>query len=958
MDRKGYIKKKKKGTGLYEDLHLEGLEVLQKLSGAVWTDYNEHDPGVTLLENISYALTELIHKTELPIQDLLIQKEGEELRSGDNGLFVASDILTTDPITFNDYRKIWIDQITNVKNVWIHPVDVESSSVNNAKGFMYVYVEKYVYAQEPEEELIENQRIIKEVIALYNDHRNLCEDIYKVEIYEPLFLTLELEVSLSEKVDGEEILATILNKINNYLTPEVNYYPLWKLQEKGMSANEIFNGPRLSNGFILDEDLKDPLKEIIISDIIKIIARIDGILSIANFCLKYTDKKSGKEVSIRNRLNIPVNTAPVVSFPAANEKLIFENSGIFFQPDLAETKKQLSFIQALDYGNYRAASTSLNRIPIPQGTYKDINYHYPIRKQFPELYGIGDVGISANATPLRKAQVKQLQAYLMPIDQLMVNFLSQLSNLYTLYDVHNTIERSYFTKELPDLDDLIELIRPPENYDDISVVKSYWDTLVKALNTHFDAGVLERFDAIADQLLARYNEEFRTYALRKINSNSYGEALTSDRFEKEALAMKRAFIASYDSISYTRARAFNYHALSETGVQKNQKQLIPGLFRKIAILTGMNDFRIQSLTKILEDSGVIVHPKAVEIELKVREIDIHTPEEDIAIVTIEDVVVNEVIEEDLYKAMHYVGTEDSILSEILKNGVLSQNYTIKKDPNTDDKYYILYKRGITTSNIAHICDSREHAVASIKKAINYLVALSHKSEGFFVLEHLLLLPPYHGDYFGFYLDFSLLMTKVNLRIQHHEQTSCNYRNRKINTLLEQLYLDELQYKGILRNDCYTIEIVSSEGEILAISKDRYDSEKEWQDVIKELQNELSLVDKEQLSDIVQCYVYYGAHAVKEDFFSFRMSFILPSWPVRFQNESFRMMFENIVYEHLPIHLVAKVYWLDYKVVHLFEAYYFRWQELMIDDQGHEDRVYQAYQLITMLQELEQQYDEF
>ena len=957
MDRKGYIDKKKKGTGLYQDLHLEGLEILQRLSGGIWTDYNEHDPGITLLENISYALTELIHKTELPIEDLLLQKEEQELCSGDNGLFIASDILTTDPITFNDYRKIWIDQISNVKNVWIRPVDIPTITTANIKGLMYVYVEKYTYELDLEDELLENQRIIKEVKELYNNHRNLCEDIYKVEVYEPLFLTMELKIALSEDVDGEEILATILHETNNFLTPEVKYYPLWKLEEKGMSTNEIFNGPKLSNGFILEEDLKEPLKEIVISDIIKIISRIEGVISISSFCLKHKDRKSGKEIAIWDRLEIPVNTAPVIDFPDSNEKLIFENSGILFHPDLVEAKKQLSFIQAMEYGSYKAASASLNKIPIPKGTYKNISSYYPIRKQFPEIYGIGDVGISRNATPLRKAQVKQLKSYLMPLDQLMVNFLSQLQNLYALYDVHHKVKESYFTKELPDLDDLIELIRPPENYEDVSEVKAYWNMFVTSLNKRYDVSALQRFDKIADELLARYNEEFRTYSLRKINSNCYGEALASDRFEKEALELKRSFIASYDKISYTRARSFNYHEISKAETQESQHNSIPGLFQKIAVLTGINDFKIQSLTKVISDSKIRVHPKTIEIELKIRDIDILTPKEDVGIVEIEEITLKDPIEDDLYKGMHYVGEESHILGEILKNGVLLQHYTIKKDPSKIDKYYILYHRGTTTSNIAHICDSRENAEKSLHQAINYLVDINHRSEGFFAIEHLLLLPPYDGGYFGFYLDFSPLIKGINLRIKHRERTSNNNRNQKISKLLEELIEGKLQYSGVSEENCYRIEICTEQGEILAVSEELYDSEQEWKQIVEQLTHKIPTLEKEQIAERIQCYVYYGENAIDEDFFSFKMSYILPSWPVRFQNSSFRMMFENIVYEQAPIHTVSNIYWLNYEIVHLFEAYYFKWLELLTDDDAIEDRIYQAYQLITMLQELQEQYDE-
>ena len=43
----------------YEKLHLEGIDHIQKLSGKQWTDYNFHDPGITILEQICYALTDL-----------------------------------------------------------------------------------------------------------------------------------------------------------------------------------------------------------------------------------------------------------------------------------------------------------------------------------------------------------------------------------------------------------------------------------------------------------------------------------------------------------------------------------------------------------------------------------------------------------------------------------------------------------------------------------------------------------------------------------------------------------------------------------------------------------------------------------------------------------------------------------------------------------------------------------
>lgn len=956
---KGYIAKKKKGSGDYEDLHLEGLEILQRLCGSVWTDYNEHDPGVTLLENISYALTELLHKCDVPMNDLLIPSPDQQLKSGDDALFTASDILTTDPITFNDYRKLWIDRITNVKNVWIYPVDSYHSEVGNIKGLMHVYVEKYTYYKEDETEKEDNQRIINELRAIYHNHRNLCEDLYNVEIYEPLELTMQFRISIQNSTDGEEVLANIYHEVNNYLAPEVNYYSLRQLQEREVPVNEIFNGPYLSNGFILDEDLKDPLDQIVISEIIKLISKVSNIVNILDFSLLYTDKSTGKVQEIRELLDLPKNTAPIVKFPVSNEKLIFEHSGVLFHPDLKETKKQLSFIQALNYSGFKVASDAQNKIQIPKGNYQEISSYYPISKQLPELYGVGERGIGNSVPPLRKAQVRQLKAYLMPFDQMMINFQDQLDNIFTLYDVNNKENNSYFTSLPPDVRELEDLIVPEVGIEDMELSK-YWESVLKLVNQQFDANALERFNTVTDQLLSRFGEEFRTYSLSKINSNSYGEELTSQRFEGQMLDRKRELVRLYKEISYTRARSFNYHErLSLLPADHENEEVItpfiPGLFKKVALVTGIDHFGIRSLTKIIQDSGIKVHARTLEIEVKAREIDIVIAEveaEDTEIVEIEEVVISEKTRDDLHEVMHYLGKEDQILHDVLKKGVLKENYTIKKDPNAEDVYYVLFKRAEHLSNIAHIAKSEEVAKKAIQQAINYLVGVNQKSEGFFVLEHLLLLPPYHGSYFGFYIDLQKVVDGLDIQFVHHELSSCGTRDDKIKTLIDQFKKGTLNYHSTSDNGCYVLQIKDHKNEVLAVSKTLYDTEKEVEEKIRNIEAAILQIDLDVLAQAFECYVYYGKEAVNEDFFSFQMTLIMPSWPVRFQESNFRRMFENTLYEEAPIHIHATIHWLDYEVVHLFEAYYFAWMELLINQNSMEDQMYQAYQLITMLQELQ------
>ncbi len=52
-------------------LRQKGLEYIEHLSHYLWTDYNTHDPGITILEMLAYAITELGARIEMPMENIL-----------------------------------------------------------------------------------------------------------------------------------------------------------------------------------------------------------------------------------------------------------------------------------------------------------------------------------------------------------------------------------------------------------------------------------------------------------------------------------------------------------------------------------------------------------------------------------------------------------------------------------------------------------------------------------------------------------------------------------------------------------------------------------------------------------------------------------------------------------------------------------------------------------------------
>ncbi|MFM7089650.1 MAG: diguanylate cyclase, partial [Bacteroidota bacterium] len=106
----------------YEKLREKAIQYAQQFSGNNWTDFNYHDPGVTILEQLCYAITDLAYRTQFPITDLLFLKNEKSHLKSDNLLFPPSRLFPTSPVLLNDYRKLLIGKIPEIKNGWVEPV--------------------------------------------------------------------------------------------------------------------------------------------------------------------------------------------------------------------------------------------------------------------------------------------------------------------------------------------------------------------------------------------------------------------------------------------------------------------------------------------------------------------------------------------------------------------------------------------------------------------------------------------------------------------------------------------------------------------------------------------------------------------------------------------------------------------------------------------------------------------
>ena len=339
----------------YDALRAFGIDYIQKISGKLWTDFNIHDPGVTILEAVCFALSDLAYRTNFAMQDLLTPKNGLN-PSVEKPSFLAEEIFPGNPTTCDEYRKLILEHIPGVRNVWIEP---NSDSDNELiKGFYNVYVEleeeeynhffdkihnafdsdvhsiykEYFddnykkFFQEILRHTLEGnldsdcesltqhpapsrtykicyQNAIKKILTR---HRNLCEDFADVVIMDTVYLGFRLGLNIKNNADPNTIIDKLYAEIDKYVSPVLQYHTVNDFLDKGMSPEDIFQVYHQEDiptyGLIDIQELRSSKKKKVIyrSDIYNIILSIDGVEGIKEFEFIPTDgiefKKRGKTV--------------------------------------------------------------------------------------------------------------------------------------------------------------------------------------------------------------------------------------------------------------------------------------------------------------------------------------------------------------------------------------------------------------------------------------------------------------------------------------------------------------------------------------------------------------------------------------------------------------------------------------------------------------------------------------
>lgn len=755
----------------YERLRTEGISHLEDLATYIWTDFNAHDPGITILEVLCYAITDLGYRANLPIEDIL----ASGANSTSEQFFSATSILPICPVTQNDFRKVLID-FPGIRNAWvekIYPDDVslyikkekvirsvDQGIVNNfylwinsklpfakikndpytindiqdlkiringeevdgsvkkelnqlINLFQYIgsyykskfkpatsdeinlLLKKYTFSDEnySKDVRVEVEKLInetfdiekfleqidthfdfnsnydtpnltdinqviqlmdeiicryrcfevnkiggdgfeeiclnglyricldthsliepdskaakrliekirngyldentkKEYKGLYN-YRNLGEDYYDIQITPTQKICLCLDITIEPEADENEVMANALFRLQEFLTPTVQFQTFQQLLEKDKSCDEIFNGPMLCNGFIENQELEKAIipEEIRLSDLYKIILETPHIETINGLKIKKKEDTEFVEdwcFKYREESENGCPTKPIIDL-CCSPMCVRKNGITHTITESAIT----DLIELLRLGQRNFSGNSNNTPTIPAGVFRpDLEDYLSIQYEFPHNYAIGENGLPENTKPLRRAQVKQLQAYLLFYDQLLGTYLSQLSKVKDLLSVNQELETpTYFYQALYDVPGIKDLINDQSNIQTDQEWEDYQmdqnNFYIKKLKEIVEGGDTQfhRKHRLLNHLLTRFGEQFTDFVTPIFETR------------EKHLEAKIDFLKDLPTLGLEKAKAYNYRAKDklEEDVDVWNTTNVAGLKKRVYRLLGWGEATEESV---------------------------------------------------------------------------------------------------------------------------------------------------------------------------------------------------------------------------------------------------------------------------------------------------------------------------------------------------------------------------
>lgn len=417
--------------------------------------------------------------------------------------------------------------------------------------------------------------------------RNLCEDFARIQLSRTQEIALIADIYLQAGTKPESVLADIFNSLDRLITPSVPTQNIQELTQAGIPADEFMEGPRPEKDGILylNSDNTNLAKSIIVSDVVHAILDIPGVVALENIHLNSFIDGQAVAVNESNCLSLidPVTYKP--RFSRSKSAVQLYVGRISLKYDLQAT---IDLEQTFSLANQPVSSTPV-KLGAPENLPLIDSDYYSLQHDFPAIYGLNGGELSSNAGAERRAQARQLKAYLLFFDQVLANGLTQASRIDALFSQDATLSVTLPTQIPDDIDDLAAITSA-----------GYSDSVLSLEN---DDQFFERRNKMLNHLLSRFGHgESDFSAFQFIGAAADLPVLNRRNLDPVSLTrirQKSLFLQNFPELSYDRFTAYTYVALSDTTPEASvwNSDNVSGLEKRLAIVLGLTTYNRRSPVK-------------------------------------------------------------------------------------------------------------------------------------------------------------------------------------------------------------------------------------------------------------------------------------------------------------------------------------------------------------------------
>lgn len=666
----------------FNRLKQQGLADIVRLAGKRWTDYNLHDPGITLLEQLCFSLTELQYRCDFAISELLSSDNGQ-VDYAALGLVAPQHILSSRPTTAADYRRYLLDQLPQLADIYLVP-----------DGVTGLYRAQAVAADAD----TDTHQLEADIRRCYSAQRNLGEQLGQIRLLTPLACQPVAELEIRAAADPVELLAEFYFRCQQLLQQSTERQSYADLLAQGQSYAELFDGPLTPGGVLQSREQSVSVQ---LHEFFQPLQSIDGVVQLTQFALRcdsalYFDSLPMQHGLALYALQLPHSAADLsIQLQVGNKAVSVDVAAVL------QRYRQKVFRQ------HSRWQTEPDRLcAMPQGRYRPLAQYHSLQQLLPVNYGLAQ-----SRNQLQPAQW-QLKGYLLLFEQLLANFLAQLQQLPTLFSPSDKAQ-SYYWQTLSEQQIAgVSQLYPADIADQLAKLYQQFDN------------VLARKHRLLDYLLALYGESLYQHSLQHYDYYHSAQSGAARRLAQKIRYLNQIVIMTRDRV----AAPDHYAPL--------WRNAIGGFVQKQALVLDLGQ-TAQSLTTAVLQYKLRLSSKRQLQSLYLDETRADELLQPVPAIRLPFAPDSPRLRRRLAAAVCFQG--DILPQQLVQSGITLANYRITLQ---QQRYQLLLQVPGSQRDEWWLCGSYRHYRSALILAnclSRFLCHISYSSEGLHLIEHLLLL---------------------------------------------------------------------------------------------------------------------------------------------------------------------------------------------------------------------------